>query len=151
VSAGRRFRVGYLSYVPHRSFLDTAAAQPALEVVRIPLDRPEEAVVSALAECDAYYCMASRDELPKPFHVQAALLARLPKLLMVGSTAYVEAAQACGPHLVAGGDDPERGDVPGWVMITVMTAALVLAILVPFREAIVSAVQNALASVTNGG
>ncbi|MGY1830161.1 hypothetical protein ACI8AA_06980 [Geodermatophilus sp. SYSU D01180] len=48
-------------------------------------------------------------------------------------------------------DDPERGDVPGWVMITVMTAALVLAILVPFREAIVSAVQNALASVTNGG
>jgi hypothetical protein len=48
-------------------------------------------------------------------------------------------------------DDPERGDVPGWVMITVMTAALVLAILVPFREAIVSAVQNALASVTTGG
>ncbi|WP_448642797.1 hypothetical protein [Geodermatophilus sp. URMC 63] len=47
-------------------------------------------------------------------------------------------------------DDPERGDVPGWVMITVMTAALVLAILVPFREAIVAAVTNALASVTNG-
>jgi hypothetical protein len=48
-------------------------------------------------------------------------------------------------------DDPERGDVPGWVMITVMTAALVLAILVPFREAIVAAVTNALASVTAGG
>jgi hypothetical protein len=49
------------------------------------------------------------------------------------------------------GDDPERGDVPGWVMITVMTAALVLAILVPFRTAIVEAVQNALDSVTTGG
>jgi hypothetical protein len=49
------------------------------------------------------------------------------------------------------GEDPERGDVPGWVMITVMTAALVLAILIPFREAIVSAVQNALSSVTSGG
>ena len=49
------------------------------------------------------------------------------------------------------GDDPERGDVPGWVMITVMTAALVLAILIPFREAIVAAVQNALDSVTTGG
>jgi hypothetical protein len=49
------------------------------------------------------------------------------------------------------GDDPERGDVPGWVMITVMTAALVLAILIPFREAIVSAVQNALNSVTSAG
>jgi hypothetical protein len=46
------------------------------------------------------------------------------------------------------GDDPERGDVPGWVMITVMTAALVLAILIPFRTAIVDAVTKALASVT---
>jgi hypothetical protein len=49
------------------------------------------------------------------------------------------------------GDDPERGDVPGWVMITVMTAALVLAILIPFREAIVNAVQSALQSVTSAG
>jgi hypothetical protein len=46
-------------------------------------------------------------------------------------------------------DDPERGDVPGWVMITVMTAALVLAILVPFRAAIVEAVSTALDSVTS--
>ena len=49
------------------------------------------------------------------------------------------------------GDEPERGDVPGWVMITVMTAALVLAILVPFRTAIVAAVTEALDSVTTGG
>jgi hypothetical protein len=49
------------------------------------------------------------------------------------------------------GDDPERGDVPGWVMITVMTAALVLAILAVFQEAIVNAVQNALNSVTGAG
>jgi hypothetical protein len=48
-------------------------------------------------------------------------------------------------------EDPERGDVPGWVMITVMTAALVLAILIPFRQAIVDAVQNALDSVTSAG
>ena len=48
-------------------------------------------------------------------------------------------------------EDPERGDVPGWVMITVMTAALVLAILVPFRAAIVDAVTNALTSVTSSG
>jgi hypothetical protein len=49
------------------------------------------------------------------------------------------------------GENPERGDVPGWVMITVMTAALVLAILVPFRAAIVEAVTNALESVTSAG
>ena len=42
----------------------------------------------------------------------------------------------------------DRGDVPGWVMITVMTAALVVAILVPFRRAIVTAVTKALSDVT---
>jgi len=64
--------------------------------------------------------------------------------------AYLTAALAALAERVRG-DEPERGDVPGWVMITVMTAALVLAILIPFREAIVTAVQNALDSVTSGG
>jgi hypothetical protein len=64
--------------------------------------------------------------------------------------AYLTAALAALTARLEG-DDPERGDVPGWVMITVMTAALVLAILVPFRAAIVDAVDNALTSVTSGG
>ena len=61
--------------------------------------------------------------------------------------AYLTAALAALTERVRG-EDPERGDVPGWVMITVMTAALVLAILIPFRTAIVNAVTKALASVT---
>ena len=64
--------------------------------------------------------------------------------------AYLTAALSALTERVRG-EDPERGDVPGWVMITVMTAALVLAILVPFRTAIVDAVTNALDSVTSGG
>jgi hypothetical protein len=64
--------------------------------------------------------------------------------------AYLTAASAALAARVRG-EDPERGDVPGWVMITVMTSALVLAILIPFREAIVDAVTNALTSVTAGG
>jgi hypothetical protein len=64
--------------------------------------------------------------------------------------AYLTAALSALTARVQG-DDPERGDVPGWVMITVMTAALVLAILIPFREAIVTAVERALADVTNAG
>ena len=64
--------------------------------------------------------------------------------------AYLTAAVAALMERVRG-EDPERGDVPGWVMITVMTAALVLAILIPFRTAIVTAVTNALGSVTNAG
>jgi hypothetical protein len=39
---------------------------------------------------------------------------------------------------------PERGDVPGWVMIAVMSAALVVAILVPFRNAIIPAMTAAI-------
>jgi len=64
--------------------------------------------------------------------------------------AYLTAALTALAERVRG-KDPERGDVPGWVMITVMTAALVLAILIPFRTAIVDAVTNALTSVTSGG
>ena len=63
--------------------------------------------------------------------------------------AYLTAALSALTERVRG-DDPERGDVPGWVMITVMTAALVLAILVPFRKAIVEAITSALSSVTSG-
>ena len=37
-------------------------------------------------------------------------------------------ALACLQTRVAKGGDPERGDVPGWVMVTVMTAALVAAL-----------------------
>jgi hypothetical protein len=70
--------------------------------------------------------------------------------LQMRAFAYLTTALSALAERVRG-DDPERGDVPGWVMITVMTAALVLAILVPFRTAIVDAVTNALDSVTSGG
>ena len=70
--------------------------------------------------------------------------------LRMRALVYLTAALSALAERVRG-EDPERGDVPGWVMITVMTAALVLAILVPFRTAIVDAVTNALSSVTSGG
>ncbi len=47
------------------------------------------------------------------------------------------------------GQDPERGDVPGWVMVTVMSAILVVAILGVFEPQIKTAIGNALDSVTN--
>lgn len=47
------------------------------------------------------------------------------------------------------GRDPERGDVPGWVMVTVMTAGLVVVIFALFRAKITDAVSNAIDSVTN--
>jgi hypothetical protein len=45
--------------------------------------------------------------------------------------------------------DPERGDVPGWVMVTVMTAGLVVAVFAVFRQAILEAVRSAIAGVVS--
>lgn len=45
------------------------------------------------------------------------------------------------------GDD--RGDVPGWVMVTVMSAILVVAIIAVFEPEIKSAITTAIDSVTS--
>lgn len=45
----------------------------------------------------------------------------------------------------------DRGDVPGWVMVTLMSAILVVAILVPFRSQVVDAVGNAIDQVVDQG
>lgn len=42
-------------------------------------------------------------------------------------------------------DDSERGDVPGWVMVTMMTAILVAAILAVAQDALISMFNNAIA------
>lgn len=47
------------------------------------------------------------------------------------------------------GYDDERGDVPGWVMVTVMTAGLVVVIFAAFKGRIVDAIDNAIDSVTD--
>ncbi len=46
--------------------------------------------------------------------------------------------------------DLQRGDVPGWVLVTVMSAGLVVAIFAAFRDTIVSAVTNAIDQVVSG-
>ena len=45
------------------------------------------------------------------------------------------------------GDDDERGDVPGWVLVTVMTAGLVTVIWSVAGDQLASMVSNALDSV----
>ena len=48
----------------------------------------------------------------------------------------------------AGARRAERGDVPGWVLITLMTAGLVTALWVVAKEQLVSMFQSALSSVS---
>jgi hypothetical protein len=45
--------------------------------------------------------------------------------------------------------DDDRGDVPGWVMVTVMSAILVVAILGIFEPQIKDAISSAIDSVTS--
>ena len=45
----------------------------------------------------------------------------------------------------------DRGDVPGWVMVTVMTAILVVAILGVFEPQIKSSLSGILDSVSGSG
>jgi hypothetical protein len=47
--------------------------------------------------------------------------------------------------------DPERGDVPGWVLVTVMTAALVAALGAFARGPLESAFAKALSVVVDSG
>jgi hypothetical protein len=62
-------------------------------------------------------------------------------------TAWVASGYVAVRRRLTGNAD-DRGDVPGWVMVTVMTAALVVAILGVFRGRITDAVNHALDSVT---
>jgi hypothetical protein len=48
-------------------------------------------------------------------------------MALVGSHAAL--ARPARPHDTGKPDHPERGDVPGWVMITLMSAVLVAALL----------------------
>ncbi len=56
-----------------------------------------------------------------------------------GTACRVPPGPAARPH--------ERGDVPGWVLITLMTAALVSALWLVAEDQLVALFQNALASV----
>lgn len=50
-------------------------------------------------------------------------------------------------HARATSDDGERGDVPGWVLVTLMTAAIVTAIWAVAEDQLVELLQDALRTV----
>ena len=112
MTTDRRFRVGFLHRPMHEAFQQHARGEPALELDCIAQDTPEDAVLAALARCHGYYVRASRDELPAPLHLRAALLERLPKLLLAASygagydTIDLEACTRAGVAVVnqAGGN-----------------------------------------------
>lgn len=59
------------------------------------------------------------------------------------------AASSTGIRPSHAGDDPERGDVPGWVMITLMSAVLVAALLALAGPALEAMFNQAMDKVGN--
>ena len=62
-------------------------------------------------------------------------------------TALAMTALVAGRVFGSRSDDPERGDVPGWVMITMMSAVLVAAILAVAQPALTTMFNDAIAKV----
>ncbi len=62
----------------------------------------------------------------KNFGTRAALVACALSMLTWWSA---PSRPRAGDHSDGGADHPQRGDVPGWVMITLMSAVLVAALL----------------------
>ncbi|GAB3176222.1 hypothetical protein GCM10027059_50770 [Myceligenerans halotolerans] len=56
-------------------------------------------------------------------------------------------ARATDDHI----HDPERGDVPGWVLVTLMTAGLVVALWAVAGPLLEGAFRQAITSVTGNG
>lgn len=73
-------------------------------------------------------------------------------LCQVTASAHPAAGRSRGRHLAAPqtGDGPERGDVPGWVMITLMSAVLVAALLAIAGPALEGLFRSAIDQVSPG-
>jgi hypothetical protein len=56
--------------------------------------------------------------------------------------------QVVGPRTTRGGD--ERGDVPGWVLVTIMTAGLVAALWAVAGDTLVDVFRTAIADTVGG-
>ena len=68
---------------------------------------------------------------------------------MQGSGRRTKDARRAGREVLGRlvGGDAERGDVPGWVLITLMTAGLVIALWAVAGPALTQAFSNAISSV----
>lgn len=73
-------------------------------------------------------------------------------MLFIGMAAVVQRElhrPADGHRSTGPGDNPERGDVPGWVMITLMSAVLVAALLALAGPALEAMFNQAMDKVGN--
>jgi D-3-phosphoglycerate dehydrogenase len=78
-------RVFYVKYLADPVFAEMLAQRPDVRLDRLENDAPDEAAVPVLAAAHVYQVGSARDEIARRFHVDAALIARAPDLLIVST------------------------------------------------------------------
>ena len=67
------------------AYAEILAGAPGVELVTCALDGPEDAAWAALATAEIYQISSAKDELPRKWFADAALLARCPRLVCVSA------------------------------------------------------------------
>src|ERR1700733_2184856 len=79
-------RVFYVNHVSAPIFLEMLAQQPDIQVDKLVNDSPEDDVEPILARAHAYQISSARQELARKFHGTAALLERMPNIMVLSTT-----------------------------------------------------------------
>jgi D-3-phosphoglycerate dehydrogenase len=126
--SNKPFRVAYFDPPMYPSFNEILENAPGVELIRLSPTDPEERIRLVLASCHGYYVKASRDELPRAWHVTPALLAAMPSLLVATSygagadTIDIPACTAAGVAAVnqAGGNAQAVAEHAVGMMMTLL-------------------------------
>jgi D-3-phosphoglycerate dehydrogenase len=105
-------RVFYVKYLADPVYAEILGARDDVRLDRLENDSPDEAAAPVLASAHVYQVGSARDEIARRFHVDPALIARMPEMLVVSTsgvgydTVDVEACTAAGILVVnqAGGN-----------------------------------------------
>ena len=82
---GNTKRVFYVKYLAAPDFAEILARRPDIRLDKLENESPDDVAGPILSEAHAYQVGSSRDELATRFHVTAALLARMPNVLIVST------------------------------------------------------------------
>ncbi|TAN52089.1 MAG: 3-phosphoglycerate dehydrogenase, partial [Betaproteobacteria bacterium] len=80
---GPRFRVLCLDIWQNPAFAERLGREAGVELVTAKLADPAERAWEALATAHVYHASSAKDDLPRPWFVTEALLARCPQLVCV--------------------------------------------------------------------
>jgi D-3-phosphoglycerate dehydrogenase / 2-oxoglutarate reductase len=78
-------RVFYVRYLAHTVFAEMLAQRGDVRLDRLENETPDDQAAPVLAAAHVYQVGSSRDEIARRFHVDGALIARSPELLIVST------------------------------------------------------------------